>query len=199
MNGSDSIYRPTLEGSEQIYFEGNHVELDDFLSIFQAKGIIETIKSELVQEAQEIYTSNKLDIEQALEAEDSSDDEETPTKNYMDGSQYKGKIEQGLKSGLSEIKYSINSSYKGTFEKGLRHGKGIMHYRGTSSILVPLLDEDYEDRLQAEKSRKRFPGESLSWKDFYIYNGEWQHDMRHGTGVMEFYDGVQIIGKWEKG
>lgn len=51
---------------KQIVYKGFMVSFYDFIRLFQKRGLVETIKEQLVAEAQRHYLGNKSVIEQAL-------------------------------------------------------------------------------------------------------------------------------------
>lgn len=86
------------------------------------------------------------------------------------------------------IKYTNGNIYTGEILDGKRHGMGIYQCTFNPSINVQRSDDLIKDLIETKLQQA-----DLS----YIYNGSWDHDLRHGYGHCVYNDLKEYMGDWD--
>eukprot|EP00162_Nutomonas_longa_P013400 comp21557_c0_seq1/m.47237 comp21557_c0_seq1/g.47237 ORF comp21557_c0_seq1/g.47237 comp21557_c0_seq1/m.47237 type:complete len:786 (+) comp21557_c0_seq1:92-2449(+) len=101
---------------------------------------------------------------------------------------YEGGWHEGKRHGFGKKTYP-SSEYEGQWENDLKHGQGMLRWNHGKCIYNGMWKLDKRcghgvfemtaDNGQVER-----------------YTGEWENDVRHGEGTMEFADGSKYVGTW---
>ncbi|XP_067318431.1 radial spoke head 10 homolog B2 [Anolis sagrei] len=110
---------------------------------------------------------------------------------WPDGSIYEGEVKAGIRHGFGMYKcgtYPV--SYIGQWVDGKRHGKGTIYYNKEGSSWY---EGDFVYNVKSGWGIR-------CYKSGNIYEGQWERDMRHGSGRMRWLTTNQeYTGKWVDG
>ena len=115
---------------------------------------------------------------------------------------YKGKLENGLPSGIGEMEYDETGYvYTGEWKAGKRHGKGKLTEQFEHCIRLGHYCEWVGYEGEWENDMKHGEGCIISDQAGTCYSGRWENDMKHGHGCITWWDDSigtrHYEGEWE--
>jgi hypothetical protein len=100
-------------------------------------------------------------------------------------------IKQKLKSKSLKSKRQQSIQKKTTMYGGIRHDEGSKDDKLTKG-------SEYGYDGDTDESGKPHGQGTMRWQDGTVYSGDWEHDMMHGKGKMNFAEkGVVYKGDWK--
>ncbi|GMF10982.1 unnamed protein product [Phytophthora lilii] len=109
------------------------------------------------------------------------------------GDVYDGEFVRGLRHGRGELRFRNGSNYNGGFRLDNFYGFGRMSY-GPGGIHGSYVGEFVDGKRHGQGARMYGNDKS----NFKRYEGAWEDDEPHGTGVLE-RDGCTAVGIFERG
>ena len=106
---------------------------------------------------------------------------------YANGARYEGNWEQGIRTGVGQLRDEYNSTYCGCFVDGMPNDPlGTWEYCDGSTYCGGVVDGC------------RHGSGFYQWPDKTSYEGEWYDDQRSGVGVETSSDGMsKYMGTWK--
>lgn len=112
---------------------------------------------------------------------------------------YRGGFCAGERHGFGTQYMPNGEWYEGSFARDAWHGEGVYHLEDGSVLLAEFRRGKVHDvhfRGEVEETLAagvRPHGRGFGYSpDGSIYNGEWVHGRRHGTGMLQFADGSSV-------
>ncbi|KAG7386406.1 Vacuolar protein sorting-associated protein 8 [Phytophthora pseudosyringae] len=112
------------------------------------------------------------------------------------GDVYDGEFVRGLRHGRGERRFRNGSIYSGSFRLDNFHGFGRMSY-GPGGIHGTYVGEFVDGRRHGQGVRT-YGGDEANKTGRRRYEGAWEDDEPHGTGVLE-RDGCTAVGIFKRG
>ncbi|POM71815.1 Radial spoke protein 1 [Phytophthora palmivora] len=112
------------------------------------------------------------------------------------GDVYDGDFVRGQRHGHGELRFRNGSIYSGSFRLDKFHGFGRMAY-GPGGIHGLYVGEFVDGKRHGQGVRT-YGGDEPNTMNRRRYEGAWEDDEPHGTGVLE-HDGCTAVGIFERG
>ena len=105
--------------------------------------------------------------------------------------------EMGSFGGIKRL-YADKTSYNGKINQdGLPHGQGLISYCSQTSVNSKETRSSYKGLF--ENGQRHGTGELTEVTSSYTYVGDFEDDLPHGYGHIEWADTSQFTGKMSKG
>ncbi|OWZ18881.1 Radial spoke protein 1 [Phytophthora megakarya] len=112
------------------------------------------------------------------------------------GDVYDGDFVRGLRHGRGELRFRNGSIYRGSFRLDNFHGFGKMSY-GPGGIHGAYVGDFVNGKRHGQGGRT-YGGDKPNTANRNRYEGTWEDDEPHGTGVLE-RDGCTAVGTFHRG
>ena len=115
------------------------------------------------------------------------------TISYENGHKYEGEIhDNNIRHGYGIMKMSNGDTYKGEYLNDKRNGYGKYVYRGAEDG-----EEEFYDGHFVNNKRDGFGVYTYITKT--TYTGWWRENLKEGSGVLVYPDGIVIKGTFYNG